>query len=95
MTVVHVHVTTDALVGIIERRLRAAGATFDDIDARIARELGVSLDAWCGYLAVISAGDRYQSQFACGTCQASWQSDEPQGDATRLTSPDTHPRTGR
>ncbi|MQB02026.1 MAG: hypothetical protein GEU78_17490 [Actinobacteria bacterium] len=44
----------------LERKLRAEGATFDDLDERIAAELGVPLEAWLGYLTVKFAADRYQ-----------------------------------
>lgn len=52
--------TTDQLLARIERRLRAQGATFDDIDERIITELGISASDWHGYHAVRHAADRYQ-----------------------------------
>lgn len=55
------YVTTDELVARIERYLRRQGAGFDDIDERIAAELGVPVQAWSGYLAVKRAADRYQA----------------------------------
>lgn len=53
-------VPADVLVSRLQRELHAQGATFDDIDERIAAELGVPLEAWLGYLTVRSAADRYQ-----------------------------------
>lgn len=57
-------VTTDELVCRIERDLRGAGVTFDDLDERVAAELGVPVAAWCGYVAVRLAADRYQGAAA-------------------------------
>ncbi|MGH8930936.1 MAG: hypothetical protein ACRDZO_10010 [Egibacteraceae bacterium] len=57
-------VTADELVCGIQRDLREAGATFDDLDERIAAELGVPVEAWCGYVAVKLAADRYQGAAA-------------------------------
>ncbi|MQB01664.1 MAG: hypothetical protein GEU78_15475 [Actinobacteria bacterium] len=53
-------VTTDKLLSGLERRLRADGATFDDIDQSIIAELGISASDWHGYHAVHRAADRYQ-----------------------------------
>jgi hypothetical protein len=53
-------VPADVLVSRLERRQRAQGATFDDLDERIAAELGVAVEAWFGYLTVKRAADRYQ-----------------------------------
>lgn len=53
-------VRADVLLARLERRLRAQGATFDDVDERMAAELGVPLEAWLGYLTVTHAADRYQ-----------------------------------
>lgn len=50
----------DALVSRLEDMLRVEGATCDDVDERIAEQLGVPLHAWMGYLQVRSAADRYQ-----------------------------------
>lgn len=52
--------SADQLVAEIEGKLRTEGATFDDLDGRIAAELGVSLDEWCGYAAVCRAAHDYQ-----------------------------------
>lgn len=57
-------VTTDELVACIESGLRRRGAGFEDIDERIAAELGVPIGAWSGYLAVKRAADRYQTDRA-------------------------------
>lgn len=53
-------VPADVLVSRLERQLRAHGATFDDLDERLAAELGVTAEAWMGYLMVRLAADRYQ-----------------------------------
>jgi hypothetical protein len=53
-------VPADVLVSRLERRLRAEGATFDDLDERLAAELGVTAEAWRGYLTVRHAAERYQ-----------------------------------
>jgi hypothetical protein len=53
-------VPADVLVSRLERELRAQGATFDDLDERMAAELGVAVEAWFGYLTVKRAADRYQ-----------------------------------
>jgi len=59
-------VTTDELVCRIQRDLCRRGATFDDLDERIAAELGVPVEAWSGYVAVKAAADRYQGAPARG-----------------------------
>lgn len=53
---------TDELLGLLERRLRRQDATFDDVDRRLAAELGVTFDAWSGYRQVRHAADRYQTR---------------------------------
>lgn len=57
-------VTTDELVHRIDRDLRAAGVAFEDLDERIAAELGVPVEKWWGYVAVQWAADRYQGVVA-------------------------------
>lgn len=57
-------VPADEFLARLDRELRHAGATFDDIDDRMVAALGVSREAWSGYAAVKWACERYQAQAA-------------------------------
>lgn len=63
-------VPADEFLACLERELRQAGATFDDIDERMATALGVSGEAWRGYAAVKQACARVQAARSRGGCRA-------------------------